>query len=287
MKRCWMCLVIVVPALSVLSAGTAAPDKPFKIPQEWVAAPDNDKSAGEAGYRILHKNTGMQLVWVPGGTFKMGDVGLPKTRIKDEEPVHDVELDGYWIGRTEVTVAQWWRVMKKVPAHNDRGDDHPVVNVTWNECQEFCRRMRVLLPTEAQWEFAARGPKNLRFPWGNKWEESNSFDRPFGSVDSWTCPVGTHPVDRSWCGAMDMGGNAAEWCADRYAADYYARSPRRNPTGPDGGDRRVVRGWTFQYHRYPHEARAGGNLCRAAGRDWNYPDDTGGSYGFRVSISGP
>ena len=94
-----------------------------------------------------------------------------RTPVQDELPVHEVELDGFWIGRTEVTVTQWRRVMKKVPDFNDRGDDHPVVNVTWNDCREFCRRAGLALPTEAQWEYAARGPRSLRFPWGEQWEE--------------------------------------------------------------------------------------------------------------------
>ena len=289
MKTRWTWLVTVMTVVGFQSATATALEAAFKIPKGWAVAPENDKGAGEAGYRIHHEHTGMELVWVPGGTFKMGGRHLPKTVIEDELPVHEVELDGYWVGRTEVTVAQWRRVMKKVPAFNDRGDDHPVVNVTWNECREFCRRTGLVLPTEARWEYAARGPQSLRFPWGEKWEADKKhcyFWRP-GDTGNWTRPVGSYPTGKSWCGAMDMAGNASEWCADWYAADYYARSPRRNPTGPDCGDRRVVRGGTFQYHRYPHDWRAGGHLSRMAGRHWHYPDDAGGSYGFRVCMGGP
>lgn len=284
--------LVAVAMMFSFQSGAAAPEEAFKIPDRWVVSAKNDQAAGEAGYRILHEDTGMELVWAPGGTFKMGGRNIGITMIKDEEPVHEVELDGFWMGRTEVTVAQWRSVMAEAPKLNDRGDDHPVVNVTWNQCREFLKKVGVplRLPTEAQWAYAARGPQSLRYPWGEKWEEEkkHSFFRSVtsGSGD-WTAPAGSFPTDKSWCGAMDMGGNAAEWCADWYKEDYYAESPRRNPTGPAEGDRRVVRGGTLHYSRYPYTQSMGGHVCRSAGRDWNYPDHTGGIYGFRISMSGP
>ncbi len=219
----------------VVGAGEAGP----KIPQGWIVSPQNDKAPGAAGFRILHEASGIELVFVPGGTFTMGsEEGDP-----DERPLHEVDLSSFWIGRTEVTVAQYRRVIGNIPddlhGHkvNDQGDDHPVVALGQDLCMGFCEPLGLRLPTEAEWEYAAAGPDGHKYPWGDEWDGTQlqwakhkwplSGDR--------TAPVGSYPAGASWCGALDMAGNVWEWCADWYSETFYAVSPRANPTGPPEG----------------------------------------------------
>ena len=260
------------------------------IPEGWVVSPQNDKGPGEPGYRILHQDTGVELVYVPGGTFMMGsEEGEP-----DESPVHEVELGALWIGRTEVTAAQWRKVMGKVDFEppNDQGETHPIVAVAWDRCQEFCGKLGLRLPTEAEWEYAAAGPEGRTYPWGDDWDPSRlqwaKNKHPLGGDR--TAPVGTFPQGASWCGALDMAGNVWEWCADWYNEGYYAASPRLNPIGPerdigvaagmaDGTkrwwrNRRVIRGGCFA-NDDPLYLR-----CAARSNDpslWHY------ALGFRVA----
>jgi len=228
------------------------------LPSGWSQAPGCDKAPGQAGYCIRHAVSGLELVYVPGGTFTMGSdaqdvayarerLGATRDMLADEQPAHDVTLAGYWIGRTEVTVGQWRCVMGSVPKSptrgisNDQGDHYPVVGVNYDDMRQFCAKLGVRLPTEAEWEYAARGPAQLRFPWGNEWDPARccggSNPGPHGS----TRPVGTLPANVSWCGAYDLAGNVWELCADWYAEDYYARSPRENPLGATEAEATKVR----------------------------------------------
>ncbi len=208
------------------------------VERRRIAQPDT-----HAGQEIAGP-AGIPLVWVPGGKFMMG---TSDGEVR-ERPVHEVELDGFWIGKTEVTVAQWRSVMGSVPGFNDQGYDHPVVFVTWAACQEFCQKTGLSLPTEAQWEYAARGPESKEYPWGNEWDpERLCWDENRGPGGS-TFPVGSFPQGASWCGALDMAGNVWEWCADWHDEDYYRQSPPRNPTGPATGTCPVVRGGSWQCH---------------------------------------
>jgi len=188
-----------------------------------------------AGHEITGPHGG-KLVWVPGGSFMMGE--CPGSRGRR------VELSGFWIGKTEVTVGQWRSVMGSVPGGNRLGDSHPVVNVSWFDCQKFCKKVGLSLPTQAQWEYAARGPQSHRYPWGDVWDESKCCSWSQSSLaDGVTCPVGSHPTGASWCGALDMAGNAWEWCMDWNDDDYYYRTgPTVDPPGPREGSLRVVRG---------------------------------------------
>jgi len=183
----------------------------------------------------------------------------------DEKPVHEVELRAFWIGRTEVTVGQWRQVMGDVDYEppNDQGDNHPIVAVAWERCQELAEKLGLRLPTEAEWEYAAAGPDNRVYPWGNDWNPNllQWAENKHPSAADRTAPVGSYPAGASWCGALDIAGNVWEWCADWYNEDYYASSPRANPLGPardvgaaagmnDGTkrwwrQRRVIRGGCF------------------------------------------
>ena len=198
---------------------------------------------------------GMLMVYVPAGEFEMGsDDGND-----DAQPVHAVSLDGFWLDRTEVTYAQYWSCeeaggCERPPAmtgrraewdhyDNEEYGKHPIWFVTWELADAYCAWAGGRLPTEAEWEYVARGPEGYTYPWGNSDPDCDKANFKHGMLcvgDS--TPVGTHPAGASWCGAQDMAGNAHEWVADWYATDYYATSPPKNPTGPTSGSQRVVRG---------------------------------------------
>ena len=157
-----------------------------------------------------------------------------------ERPQHRVYLDGYWIYKQEVTVAQYRGFCKatgrKMPNKPSWGwrDDHPITNVTWEDAATYAEWAGMSLPTEAQWEKAARGTDGRTYPWGNVWEASRcatSAGRKLASPQ----PAGSHRLDCSPYGALDMSGNAREWCCDWYDPEYYENTPSENPPGPSQG----------------------------------------------------
>lgn len=198
-----------------------------------------------------------------------------KESLKDEQPAHRVELSGFWIGKTEVTVAQWRSVMGSVP-DGQQADDHPVVNVSWNDAREFCVKLELELPTEAQWEYAARGPDSRCYPWGVAWDNTRCCNEDNPGPDGTTFPVGSLPAGASWCGALDMAGNVWEWCADWYSGGYYASSPAKDPPGPSNGGTRVLRGGSW----FDDALK-----CRASYRTYHDPTNTLYLIGFRVARS--
>ncbi len=178
--------------------------------------------------------TGLELVPVPGGCFQMGDVfGDGET---EEAPVHEVCVGGFLVGKHEVTRGEWKAVMGSDPSR-DRcdGDDCPVDGVSWADVQEFLARLNgrsarggFRLPTEAEWEYAARsGGKRERYSGGEDVGRVAWFAENSGRGNH---PVGTRAPNG--LGIHDMSGNVWEWTNDWYGVDYYARSPRDNPTGP-------------------------------------------------------
>ncbi|HTU65508.1 MAG TPA: SUMF1/EgtB/PvdO family nonheme iron enzyme [Steroidobacteraceae bacterium] len=216
------------------------------------------------------------FVYVPAGTFRMGDAagdGLAR-----ERPVHVVDLDAFYIGKFEVTNRDWrrfrddagyddpqyWPNGHVVPRDqvpywtqpNNHGggtpgsDDYPVIGVNWDAASAYCAWLsaktgqRYRLPTEAEWEKAARGTDGRRYPWGANLDRSLANYVGAQAYDT-VQPVGFFKGNASPYGAFDMAGNVLEWCADWYDRDYYAVSPRRNPPGPKSGAYRVVRGGSF------------------------------------------
>ena len=216
------------------------------------------------------------MVWVDGGTFRMGATSEQGSEISDEKPVHSVTLSGYYIGKTEVTQALWQAVMGSNPSYFE-GDDLPVEQVSWDDCQEFIRKLNSLtgqnfrLPTEAEWEFACRGGNNSR---GYKYSGSNYIDNVAwydGNSGDKTHPVATKSPNE--LGIYDMSGNVWEWCADWYGD--YSSGRQTNPKGPYGGSGRVNRGGSWY-----NFARN----CRSSIRIDDYPTYRDDLLGLRLAL---
>ena len=227
------------------------------------------------------------MVFVAGGTFQMGATSEQHDdAFEDERPVHQVTLDNFYICKYEVTQALWKEVMGSNPSYW-KGDNLPVENVSWNDCQDFIRKLNALtgksfrLPTEAEWEFAARGGNNSRgYKYAGSdnigdvaWYEDNSGEK--------THAVGTKLPNE--LGLYDMSGNVWEWCQDWYGG--YSNIPQNNPKGPNGGksgffrslfSSRVLRGGGWN---------GGARLCRSSLRDISAPAYRGLSSGLRLVLS--
>jgi formylglycine-generating enzyme required for sulfatase activity len=146
-------------------------------------------------------------------------------------------------------------------------EDHPIVNVSWVDAKAYCDWARVSLPTEAQWEKAARGVDGRKYPWGNEWDPGKCVNSVGGNRPGSTTSVGSILSGASPYGVLDMAGNAWEWCADWYDPNYYKMAPERNPTGPPSGQFRALRGgsWGNSYAGYFRAADRFG--CDPAGRN--------------------
>jgi len=225
---------------------------------------------------------GYEMVWVPAGEFLMGSTekSLASVRrvlegVEHEHPQHTVQLNGYWIGRYPVTVGQYrvfcaatGREMPEEPPHGWK-KTHPMENVCWDDAQAYCLWAHLALPTEAQWEKAARGTDGRRYPWGDDWLPEAAVSSVGAPKPHSTASVGARPAGITPYGCMDMAGNVWEWCADWYDPAYYVDSPHRNPAGAPFGSLRVLRGgsWRWDYRC----------VFRASHRNCAAP--AGGSYG--------
>ena len=219
---------------------------------------------------------GSVMIVIPAGEFTMG--GRPSGSERS------VYLDEYAIQKYPVTVEQYARYCREtrqpMPPCPDWGwrPDHPVVNVDWHGAAAYAKWAGLALPTEAQWEKAARGTDGRAYPWGNEWDP-HRLRHSVGRKQSGTASVHTHEAGASPYGVVDMAGNVWEWCADWYQSDYYESAPAKNPPGPDQGESRVVRGggWYNNYERY----------FRCAYRDRVEPQYGYDDIGFRcVSVPG-
>jgi formylglycine-generating enzyme required for sulfatase activity len=225
---------------------------------------------------------GMALVYVPGGEFAVGREGSKQDR------AHTVELDGFWIDQTEVTNAHYGTCVAagacSAPTTCSWGEptyedplraDHPVICVPWRAAHAYCEWAGGRLPTESEWEVAARGPDARVYPWGDAFDGTrlNSCDADCPHEDQrvtdyddgyvQTGPVGSYPGGATWCGALDMAGNVWEWVADWYGR--YPLAGQTNPSGPESGSERVIRGGSWYEnndygflradHRHPFDPR--------------------------------
>ncbi len=229
---------------------------------------------------VINPVDNAEMVLVPAGDFRMGtsdaDIAilikqsakLKAEYFQHEQPQHTVYLDSYLIYKTEVTVAQYRRFCadtgRKMPPAPPWGREvtHPILNVSWDDAHAYAQWAGADLPTEAEWEKAARGTGGRLYLWGTAWPPPNdtanfsdqTYKRLRKETFQWTyidgyddhypymAPVGSYHACASPYGALDMAGNAMEWCADWKGDDYYANSPTRNPQGPPTGKYRVIRG---------------------------------------------
>lgn len=238
---------------------------------------------------------GVEQVWVPAGSFLMGESrpgelkppAWAKRELASEQPAHRVTISqAFWIDKYETTNAawrafvddggyrrvQWWSEAGRVwlaaqnpdglpkPCPVADGADYPRACITWYEAEAYARWRGGRLPSEAQWEYAARGPESRRYPWGEKFDaaRANVLDR------EGTTPAGRYPTGASWVGAQDMAGNLMEWVADWLGADYYGHSPERDPAGPPGGRVKVEKGGWWGSNPF---------VARAAYRHFEDPPD--------------
>ena len=197
---------------------------------------------------IVVNGVEFKMIKVEGGTFRMGATSEQGRGGGDEKPVHYVTLSDYHIGETEVTQELWQAVMGSNPSYFKGNNQRPVESVSWNDCQEFIKKLNQLtgkefrLPTEAEWEYAARGGKYSK-DYVYKYSGSNNADEVAWYYDNSgdeTHPVKTKKANK--LGLYDMSGNVWECCNDWYNKNYYRNSPQTNPTGPSEGEDRVARG---------------------------------------------
>jgi formylglycine-generating enzyme required for sulfatase activity len=218
------------------------------------------------------------MVFVPAGEFTMGSQIMPA-----ERPIHTVNLDAFWIDSYEVTNALYHKCVESAacqPPQNTSGGDYddpahgnfPVVQVIWADADQYCHWAGKRLPTEAEWEKAARGTDARIYPWGNTFDPA--LVNSAYNTNLKTTAVGSFPGGASPYGTMDMAGNVWEWVADWYDDHYYAQSPHDNPIGPITGTYKVARGGGY-----------GGTeaVMRTSQRRTLYPDDYGGYLGFRCA----
>ena len=253
------------------------------------------QNAGKLGDTQIRPKDQMVMVFVPSGEFRMGstkemvfsakdickeDLGGGITAavctyntFMDEYPDHTVEMPDYWLDQTEINNGQYRLCVEsgECDQPNKMGsftrehyyddpafDDYPVVQVTWNMAADYCKWAGVRLPTEAEWEYAARGPEAKIYPWGNDFDPSklNYCDAGCKGISDLTyndnfpdtAPVGSFPEGASWIGALDMAGNVREWVADWYG--YYHLNKLENPQGPAEGEAKTLRGGSWYDPRY-------------------------------------
>jgi formylglycine-generating enzyme required for sulfatase activity len=217
----------------------------------------------------VNPDDGLTYVWIPPGEFWMGCVPGDKECAKDETPRHRVKISkGFWIGQTEVTRAAYWEVLKRDPSKFD-GPNDPVQNVTWGAAVKFCAASGGRLPTEAEWEYAARGGRDgLIYPRGNTISERDA--KITSPLVIMTDAVKSYKPNGF--GLYDMDGNVREWVADYY--DNYQPGLATDPSGPKAGKYRVLRGGYWESFD---------KGARASFRDRSVPESTDSSIGFRCA----
>lgn len=289
---------------------------PTVAPAAPTATPLPTETPGPGATRIRPAD-GMTVVYVPAGEFLMGSTDKDPDAADNEKPQHAVYLDAFWMDRTEVTVARFrafagatgyrtlaeqrgyadawvesagaWRPVTGADWQHPSGpesnaeDDHPVVQVSWDDAVAYCAWAGGSLPTEAQWEKAARGTDGRIYPWGDAFDGTivNFCDvhcqrsSPYDDGYQFTAPVGSYPAGAGPYGMLDMAGNVWEWTADRYGANYYAHSPVENPEGPPNGRYRTLRGGSWNHSR---------DGMRAAFRLDSSPNNVVDNFGFRCVL---
>lgn len=264
-------IAVVVIGLIIVGIGLAL---------GWFS-PKRPPKEGEFGDTWTRPADAMVMVYVPPGTFQMGSDRNDLGAEEDEFPPHWVTLSSYWIDQTEVSNAQYARCVNagecRLPSCESASSsygtasekNHPVVCVSWSQARAYCEWAGGQLPTEAEWEYAARGPKHHIYPWGNTLPEQEllNFNDPIGHTEG----VGSYPKGASWCGALDMAGNVWEWTSSHYSGypDTKMDNERFN------GGQNVMRGGGWQ---------SDWRWCRAANRAHYEPTYAHVDLGFRCVI---
>lgn len=245
----------------------------------------------------IKSKDGAPMVLIPAGSFPMGVPPGDRDGGRDEYPRHEVILDAYYLDKFEVTNGQYIEFVRatnhRVPQHPkdtsrslwqkgmmpESVTDRPVINVDWYDAEAYCTWAGKRLPTEAEWEKAARGGDDRRFPWGNV----EPTPKHLNYLQKWTgertlMPVGSYEAGKSPFGVYDMAGNVWEWVNDWYDDRYYEKSPAKNPPGPTSGTQKVLRssGWAVE-----------APLVRIFTRVASDPKDRNESTGFRCAMDSP
>ena len=281
---------IVVVSILAVGCGTAeesAEPEPTVIISPTAVPTETTLPMSVSGDTQTRSSDGMVMVYVPSGEFVIGsseekvDFALQQCKaygtncqrryFSVEIPMHSVVLDSFWIDRTEVTFGQYQQCLSAGACDASgcqeelRGgsENYPVVCVTWDQAAAYCEWAGSRLPTEAEWEYAARGPESRRYPWGDELEgiylnycdtncKLSKRDEEFDDGYAESAPVGSYPQGASWIGALDMAGNVWEMVAD-WNGEYSAEK-QVNPTEPASGGRHVARGGSW--HASPDHVRS-------------------------------
>jgi len=226
---------------------------------------------------------GMEFVFIPKSCFIMGCFKGAKKCNKNETPAHKVCLEGFWMGRYEVTQKQWKRIMKNNPSRFNRKGNHPVENVSFDDVQKFVQNLnfktmdKFSLPTEAQWEYVCRNRGEKKdFPWDSdsRYPDANCGTCNSGDFHGETSPVGSFPPND--LGIYDMAGNVKEWCLDVYNKKAYKKVRKQNPVYDERGSSRVVRGGSFSDNA---------SKLRCLARDKSIPGMRSDNMGFRLVLT--
>jgi formylglycine-generating enzyme required for sulfatase activity len=235
-----------------------------------------------------HAETGLPMVWIPAGRFTMGSLAFPS-----EQPLHEVLVDGFYLGRSPVPVHTYAEYTgatgAAAPPEWDsqlEAVERPVVFVDWDQAAAFCAWAGGRLPREAEWEWAARGDDGRFFPWGDALPHVSwvNLGQAGGHPERWDRyleEVEARPSDASPFSVRDLGGNVQDWCADWYQEGYGPEPVRRNPPGPASGNLRVVRGGCWEGDD------ASPSALRATTRRAQRPVARRGSCGFRLLVEVP
>lgn len=273
--------------LSQSRAANQSKKEPREPKQPEIArAPiyDAGREPGSNLQREITGRDGAPMVLIPSGEFVMGS-----SATSDERPAHRVDLDAYYIDTFEVTISRYAKFLEAVTTQQaphqwntvklTEDGDRPIIGVNWSDADAYCRWTEKRLPTEAEWEKAARGTDGRKYPWGD--EDPREDMANFGRCCGWSgfgllAVVGTYKAGKSPYGVFDLAGNVWEWIADWYDPHYYKTSPDRNPTGPSSGRDKVMRGGSW--------SNRAGDL-RASTRDKVSPTYRNFSIGFRCAAT--
>jgi eukaryotic-like serine/threonine-protein kinase len=262
-----------IPQTEPAPVDSSTPTDSFVASTPTLELPTDTPTAAPDAGRVSPTD-GMSLLYVPAGEFPMGG---NVSRFDQSKPEHTIYLDAFWIDKIEVTNAMFsqfasqtgyvgelekqgitwfyngswydrsgagWRNPFGPGTNLDGRADYPVIQVSWNDAVAYCTWVGRRLPTEAEWEKAARGSSGYLYPWGNTPPSSNLAN--YGGQIGDIVRVGSYPENISPYGALDMAGNVYEWVADYFSITYYASSPPSNPTGPSSGRSKVMRGGSWQ-----------------------------------------